>query len=93
MSNNEDNKTDVLHISPPCPPFSPLHTRPFPNDEQNQAAFLATEELIKKTKPRIVTLEQTFSLIRTRENRTWFSAMIQVFTKLGFSVRWRVFNL
>ena len=93
MSNSGAYKTAVLHLSPPCPPFPPLHNRPFPNDEQNQAAFLATEELIKKTKPRIVTLEQTFGLTRTRENRRWFRDMIQTFAKLGFSVRWRVFNL
>lgn len=93
MAINGNYKVDILHLSPPCPPFSPLHTRPFPNDEQNQAAFLATETLIKKTTPRIVTLEQTFGLTRTVENLEWFNALIQMFTKLGFSVRWKVFNL
>ena len=93
MAINGNCKADILHLSPPCPPFSPLHTRPFPNDEQNQAAFLATETLIKKTTPRIVTLEQTFGLTRTVENLVWFNAMIQMFTKLGFSVQWKVLTL
>ena len=90
---NEDYKVDVLHLSPPCQIFSPAHTRPGRNDESNGASFLATEELLKKTRPRIVTLEETFGLTRTLDNLPWFNAMIQVLTKLGFSVRWKVFNL
>ena len=93
MSINGNYKTDVLHLSPPCPRFSPFHNRPFPNDEQYEATFLATETLIRKTTPRIVTLEETFGLTRTEENLEWFNAMIQMFTKLGFSVRWKEFNL
>lgn len=90
---NEEYKVDVLHLSPPCQTFSPAHTRPGPDDERNEATFLATEELLKKTRPRIVTLEETFGLTRTLDNLDWFNAMIQMFTKLGFSVRWKVFNL
>lgn len=90
---NEEYKIDVLHLSPPCQTFSPAHTRPGPNDERNEASFLATEELIKKTRPRIVTLEETSGLTRTLDNLEWFNAMIQIFTNLGFSVRWKVFNL
>lgn len=89
----EDFKVDILHLSPPCHPFSPAHTRPGQNDELNQATFLAITELINKVKPRIVTLEETFGLTRQVDNMPWFTAMIQMFTKLGFSVRWKVFNL
>ena len=90
---NEDYKVDVLHLSPPCQIFSPAHTRPGRNDESNGASFLATEELLKKARPRIVTMEETFGLTRSLDNLPWFNAMIQVLTKLGFSVRWKVFNL
>ena len=90
---NEDYKVDILHLSPPCQIFSPAHTRPGRNDESNGASFFAIEELLKKTKPRVVTLEETFGLTRTLDNLTWFNAMIQILTKLGFSVRWKVFNL
>lgn len=93
MSINANYKVDILHLSPPCQRFSPLHTRPFINDEQYEATFLATEMLLRKTTPRIVTLEETFGLTRTVDNLEWFNAMIQMFTKLGFSVRWKVFNL
>ncbi|KAL8711090.1 MAG: hypothetical protein Q9220_004471 [cf. Caloplaca sp. 1 TL-2023] len=84
-------KIDVLHLSPSCQPYSPAHTRPGKNDEMNQATLFAIEEIIKKTKPRIVTLENTFGLIERWPD--WFKAMIRFFTSLGFSVRWRVLNL
>lgn len=90
---NENFQVDVLHLSPPCQTFSPIHVHRGQNDEINEATFLATAEIIKKVKPRIVTLEETFGLTRTVDNLQWFEALIQMFTKLGFSVRWKVFNL
>lgn len=70
----EEYKVDILHLSPPCQTFSPAHTRPGPNDEGNEATFLATEELLKKTRPRIVTLEETFGL--TALWTTWNGSML-----------------
>lgn len=89
----EDFKVDILHLSPPCQPFSLAHAKPGKNDELNQATFLAIEEVLAKVKPRIVTLEETFGLTAKIDALPWFGAMIQMFTKLGFSVRWKVFNL
>ncbi|MDI1490875.1 MAG: hypothetical protein OHK93_002080 [Ramalina farinacea] len=86
-------KVDILHLSPPCQTFSPAHTREGQHDEQNSASFFALEEVLKITKPRIVTVEETFGLTRTVENMPYFRSMIQTFTRLGFSVRWRVLNL
>ena len=90
---DEDFQVDVLHLSPPCQTFSPYHVHQGKNDELNQATFFAIEELLKKVKPRIVTLEETFGLSRMLKHQDWLNAMIQIFTKLGFSIRWRVFNL
>ena len=89
---NRSHKYDHLHMSPPCTPFSPLHNRPFDNDDQNLAAFLDMELLLKKTTPRTVTLEETYGITRGEENLEWFTALIQIFTRLGFSLRWNVFN-
>lgn len=89
----EDFKVDILHISPPCQPFSPIHTRRGKNDELNQATFLAVADLIAKVKARVVTLEETFGLTLQVDALPWFKSIIQMFTKLGFSVRWKVFNL
>ncbi|KAL8805619.1 MAG: hypothetical protein Q9182_001884 [Xanthomendoza sp. 2 TL-2023] len=92
VSSIDDNfRVDVLHLSPPCQPYSPAHTRPGRNDEANQATFFAVGEIIKKTKPRVVTLENTFGLAERWPE--WLNAMVCLFTALGFSIRWRVFNL
>ena len=93
INQTEDFKVDILHVSPPCQTFSPYHVHQGQNDELNQATFFAIEELLKKVKPRIVTLEETFGLTRMLKHQDWFRAMVQMFTKLGFSVRWKVFNL
>ncbi|KAL9131499.1 MAG: hypothetical protein Q9217_000578 [Psora testacea] len=89
----EDLRVDILHLSPPCQPFAPCHTRAGKDDDMNQATFFAVAELIEKVKPRIITLEETFGLTRTVDNVMWFKAMVQMFTKKGYSVRWKVFNL
>lgn len=86
----ENLKVDVMHLSPPCQFFSPAHTMQGQNDERNTAAQFAVPELIKKCRPRIVTLEQTFGLFQ--RHRYWFNHMIQFFTDLGFSIRWKVVN-
>ncbi|KAL8760926.1 MAG: hypothetical protein Q9184_002923, partial [Pyrenodesmia sp. 2 TL-2023] len=83
---------EVLHISPPCQPFSPIHVHTGKDDEMNSSSLFAVGELLKKTKPRIVTLENTFGLAQERW-KEWLNTMVQVFTNLGFSVRWRVLNL
>lgn len=87
----ENYIVDVLHLSPPCKTFSPLHTRPGRDDDMNSASFFAVEELLRKTKPRIVTMENTFGLVERW--RDWLNSMVRFFTSLGFSVRWKVLNL
>ncbi|KAI9786460.1 MAG: hypothetical protein M1839_006920 [Geoglossum umbratile] len=88
---DDDHKVDILHISPPCQPFSPAHTVDGKDDETNEASFFGAPEIIKKTRPRIVTLEQTSGLVERRDR--WFTAMIHSIAELGFSVRWKVVNL
>lgn len=89
----DDVKVDILHISPPCQTFSPAHVHPGQNDDANEASFFALEEILKKVKPRVVMVEETFGLLRTGYRMQWFRAMIQIFTRLGFSVRWKIFKL
>ncbi|KAI9759201.1 MAG: hypothetical protein M4579_002488 [Chaenotheca gracillima] len=87
---SEDLKVDLLHLSPPCQYFSPAHTVDGKDDETNTAAFFSTDALLKVTKPRIVTLENTSGL--TERHGQWANAAIQMFTQQGFSVRWRLIN-
>ena len=83
----DDLCVDVLHLSPPCQPHSPAHTIAGRNDDANEASGLCISECLSASKPRFVTLEQTFGLVN-RPN--WFTAMIMQFTAMGFSVSWRI---
>ena len=89
----DDVKVDVLHLSPPCQPYSPIHVQAGRNDDANEASFFALEGILRKVKPRVAMVEETFGLLRTADRMQWFHAMIQIFTKTGYSVRWRIFNL
>jgi DNA (cytosine-5)-methyltransferase 1 len=80
---------DVLHMSPPCQPFSPAHTVPSEmQDEINQAALLSVGHLLEKIRPRVATIEETEGLINRHVE--WFNALINIFITLGYSVRWKV---
>ncbi len=85
-------KVDILHLSPPCQFFSPAHTINGVDDEMNTASLFAVQAVIEVTKPRIVTLEQTFGITHPRF-RFYFNALIQMFTSHDFSIRWAVVPL
>ncbi|KAF5879467.1 putative c-5 cytosine methyltransferase protein [Botrytis fragariae] len=80
---------DILHLSPPCQVFSPIHTCPGRNDEMNYAALFGVMAAIEKARPRIVTLEQTFGILHPK-HRDPFNGLIACFTNLGFDVSWKV---
>ena len=88
----QEYKVDILHLSPPCQPFSPAHTHTGKNDDTNTATLFAVGPLIDKAKPRIVTLEQTFGIVIRAEHQHYLNALIQVFTHRGFSIRWKLLN-
>lgn len=55
---------DVLHISPPCQPYSGINVRPnAEKDAMNQATMLAVGEMIRCVRPRVVTIEQTSGIL------------------------------
>lgn len=83
---------DVLHLSPPCQFWSPAHTVAGKNDEANIAVLFSCYELVKKLKPRVFTLEQTFGILHPRFEH-YFNALIHGFTQYSYSVRWKVVNL
>lgn len=84
-------KVDICHLSPPCQPFSGAHTTAGKNDEPNTAALFSIIELLSKTTPRIVTLEETSGIIS--RHGLFFHSLINMFHTHGFSLRWRVLNL
>lgn len=85
-------KVDILHLSPPCQFFSPAHTINGVDDEMNTASLFAVEAVIEVTRPRVVTLEQTFGITHPRF-RFFFNALIRMFTSHDFSIRWAVVPL
>lgn len=84
-------RVDVVHLSPPCQVWSPAHTIMGQNDDKNMAALLSCTEIIKKIRPRVFTLEQTFGMLHSRFE-LFFSGLVGGFTDHGYSVRWSVIN-
>ncbi|KAL8655537.1 MAG: hypothetical protein Q9226_003014 [Calogaya cf. arnoldii] len=87
-----DHKVDIAHLSPPCQFFSDAHTHVGKDDEMNTASWTALGELLTKSKPRVVTLEQTFGIVLRARHQGYLNALIQVFTSHGFSIRWRLLH-
>ncbi|KAK3693973.1 S-adenosyl-L-methionine-dependent methyltransferase [Podospora appendiculata] len=85
-------RVDFLHLSPPCQVWSPAHTRPGRNDEDNIAALFSCTHLIEKVRPRLFTVEQTFGMLH-RQFKPYFNTLVQGFTAHGYSVRWKVVHL
>lgn len=83
-------RTDVLHLSPPCQYFSPLgYIWRGRNNEANADALLSCFHLVKKLRPRLFLLEETFGLTQPKHAQ-FFNALIHGFTCHGYSVRWLV---
>ncbi|KAI4117485.1 MAG: hypothetical protein LQ338_007548 [Usnochroma carphineum] len=89
---NTDCKVDIAHLSPPCQFFSDAHTVAGKDDEMNTASLFAVGEILKKSKPRVVTLEQTFGIVLRARHQGYLNALVQVFTSHGFSIRWRLLH-
>lgn len=85
-------RVDVLHFSPPCQFFSPAHTHMSVHDDENIFALYGCNQLIRKLRPRIITVEQTFGLTHDRHEEH-FHAFIQDFTQHNYSIRWKVVRL
>ncbi|KAI0905631.1 S-adenosyl-L-methionine-dependent methyltransferase [Ustulina deusta] len=85
-------RVDVLHLSPPCQFWSPAHTVAGVNDEANIAVLFSCHELIRKLRPRLFTLEQTFGILHPRFE-FYFNALIHGFTENNYSVRWKIVDL
>lgn len=85
-----NRKVDIAQLSPPRHFFSGAHLGK--DDEMNTASWTALAELLIKSRPRVVTLEQTVGLVLRARYRGYFNALIQVFTSHGSNIRWRLFH-
>jgi DNA (cytosine-5)-methyltransferase 1 len=80
---------DIVHYSPPCQAFSAAnnHTNP-ERDEVNQQALFSLHHLTERLKPRVATVEETAGL--KERHQEWFDALINLFTTIGYSIRWKI---
>lgn len=92
LAKNIRYDVDILHLSPPCQFWSPAHTVAGKNDDHNIAVLFSCPDLIEKFRPRLFTVEQTFGLLSPKF-KEFFNTLIHGFTKLGYSVRWKVVPL
>lgn len=96
--NNEQHwpweQVDILHISYPCQPHSRLnrHDRDGGRNPENIATSFATQKLLSRCKPRIVTFEQTAHII-TKNNGEFFRKIIHDLASEGYEARWRICDL
>ena len=67
---------DFLHLSPSCQSFSPAQTRKPKSQEDVQVIILCVTELVKKIKPRGITMKEIFDL-RHEMNRDFFQIRAQ----------------
>ncbi|KAH8431413.1 DNA cytosine methyltransferase [Aspergillus melleus] len=87
LTNDEDfQRVDVSHGSPPCQTFSPAHTNEGRNDDENSACIFSCSDLIRTAKPRVHTMEETSGLF-DRHKQT-LNRVILDFIETGYSVRW-----
>ena len=82
---------DIAHYSPPCQPWSPAHTRPGQNDERNEASSFCIASLLRKDKPRIVTMENSCGLFE--RHREFLYMILRQFTTVGYSIRFAPLKL
>ncbi|KAI0417753.1 S-adenosyl-L-methionine-dependent methyltransferase [Xylaria grammica] len=92
ISNSLKVRVDVLHLSPPCQYWSPAHTVAGVNDDANIAVLFSCHELIRKLRPRLFTLEQTFGILHPKFE-WYFNCLVAGFTENNYSVRWKIVNL
>ncbi|EUC42175.1 hypothetical protein COCMIDRAFT_39720 [Bipolaris oryzae ATCC 44560] len=86
-------RVDVLHLSPPCCYWSPAHTQPGPNDQENYEALYTIGPILKKVKPRVATLEQTSGLLTSRAHKQNFFTLLNDIGKAGYDLRYKIQDL
>ncbi|CAN9128594.1 unnamed protein product [Alternaria alternata] len=83
-------KVDLLHLSPPCCYWSPAHTVEGPKDQANYESFTTIGPIIKKTAPRVFTMEQTSGLYDGKKFRRYFNLILNDMFEAGYNVRYKL---
>lgn len=86
----DDLRVDLTHCSPPCQPYSFAHTVNGANDDDNSAPIFSSWNLIRSTKPRVHTMEETAGLAQKEVSKPTFHRLIHDFVELGYSVQYKI---
>lgn len=84
---------DVMHISFPCQGHSAANTgvNPELDSVRIATAYGTLESILKKCKPRILTLEQVPGILWKKDGQH-FRAQVCALAQAGYSLRWKVVN-
>ncbi|RAR08341.1 S-adenosyl-L-methionine-dependent methyltransferase [Stemphylium lycopersici] len=88
-----DLRVDVVHLSPPCCYWSPAHTCDGQNDQANYEAIYTVGPILKKVKPRVATIEQTFGLVTYEVHKRNFFMLLYDIGRAGYDVRYKIQDL
>ncbi|KAK4892722.1 hypothetical protein LTR27_008821 [Elasticomyces elasticus] len=80
--NGRDRSYQVatVHISYPCKTYSGAHTRAGKDDEMNEDAACSVEDILRTTRPKIVTFEQTNAMVSYKKNHHVWRRLIRDIT-------------
>ncbi|KAJ9489033.1 hypothetical protein VN97_g4246 [Penicillium thymicola] len=81
-------RVDIAHCSPPCQTWSPAHTVPCPRDDANSACVFSAGSLLRESRPRVLTMEETMGL--PQRFPVIFNRVVLDMVEFGYSVRWSV---
>ncbi|TKA69866.1 hypothetical protein B0A55_08923 [Friedmanniomyces simplex] len=85
----------TAHISYPCKTYSPAHTAEVgtcQHDYENEDSACSVNDIFKKTRPKIVTFEQTDAMVGYKKNYHVWRRLVRDITSAEYSVRWRIMD-
>lgn len=71
----------------------PSSTTDGPNDQANYDAIFTIEETLRRVKPRVATLEQTFGLMTHEQHRKNFFKLLNDIGRAGYNLRYKMQDL
>ncbi|KAK1089411.1 hypothetical protein LTR33_000071 [Friedmanniomyces endolithicus] len=95
LSNDRSYEVATAHISYPCKTYSPAHTAEVGTckyDYENEDTACSVNEIVRKTRPKIVTFEQTDGMVRYKKNKHVWRRLLRDITLAEYSGRWRVMD-
>ncbi|KAK4548173.1 hypothetical protein LTR36_010042 [Oleoguttula mirabilis] len=87
-------KVVTAHISYPCKTISAAHTGPVvtAKDFENEDTSASVDNILKATRIKVLTFEQTSHMVIYSKNRLLFRRQVRDLTFQGYSVRWQLMD-